>query len=62
MELGSVYRQAGKFTEAEESYKRALTMLSPGETMTNTKYNLSNVMFDAGKVEDAEKYAREAYE
>ena len=62
MELGSVYRQAGKFTEAEESYKRALTMLSAGETMTNTKYNLSNVMFDAGKVADAEKYAREAYE
>ncbi|MBP5601149.1 MAG: tetratricopeptide repeat protein [Treponema sp.] len=62
MELGSVYRQAGKYEEAEESYKRALTMLSPGETMTNTKYNLSNVMFDAGKVADAEKYAREAYE
>ena len=30
--------------------------------MTLTKYNLSAVMFDAGKVADAEKYAREAYE
>ena len=37
-------------------------MLSPSENMTLTKYNLSTVMVDAGKIADAEKYAREAYE
>ena len=62
MELGNVYYQKKSYADAEESYKRALTMLSPSENMTLTKYNLSAVMFDAGKIADAEKYAREAYE
>ena len=62
MELGNVYYQKKNYADAEESYKRALTMLSPSENMTLTKYNLSTVMFDAGKYADAEKYAREAYE
>ena len=62
MELGNVYYQKKNYADAEESYKRALTMLSPSENMTLTKYNLSTVMIDAGKIADAEKYAREAYE
>ncbi|MCQ2575678.1 MAG: tetratricopeptide repeat protein [Treponema sp.] len=62
MELGSVYYQKKNYAEAEDSFRRALTMLSPCEEMTLTKYNLSTVLFDAGKILDAEKYAREAYE
>ena len=37
MELGNVYYQKKSYNEAEESYKRALTMLSPSENMTLTK-------------------------
>lgn len=62
MELGNVYYIKKNYADAEDSYKRALTMLSPGENMTRTKYNLSTVLFDANKIADAEKYAREANE
>lgn len=62
MELGSVYYQKKDYSQAEDSYRRALTMLSPGEEMTLTKYNLSTVLYDAGKYQDAEKYAKEAFE
>lgn len=60
MELGSVYYQAGKLDKAEESFRKALTMLSPSEEQTLTKFNLSTVLFDEGKIVEAEKYAKEA--
>ncbi|MCQ2592002.1 MAG: tetratricopeptide repeat protein [Treponema sp.] len=60
--LAGVYYQKKNYSEAEDCYRRALTMLSPSEEMTMTKYNLSSVLFDAGKIHDAEKYAKEAYE
>lgn len=62
MELGSVYYQSKKYEKAEESYHKAISMLSDGEEKTLTKYNLSTVLFDEGKYDDAEKYAKEAYE
>ncbi|MCR4733451.1 MAG: tetratricopeptide repeat protein [Treponema sp.] len=62
MELGSVYYQQKKYPESEECYKKAISLLPPGEELVLTKYNLSAVLFDAGKNADAEKYAREAYE
>ena len=62
MGLGSAYYEKKNYAEAADSYKRALTMLSPSENMTLTKYNLSTVLYDDGKIADAEKYAREAYE
>lgn len=62
MELGSVYYKDGKLSRSEDSYRKALTMLRPSEDMTLTKYNLSTVLFDAGKFLEAEKYAREAYD
>lgn len=61
-ELGSVYMQAGRLAKSEESYRKALTMLSDGEEQTTTKYNLSAVLYEEGKLIDAEKYAKEAYE
>lgn len=61
-ELGSVYMQAGRLNKAEESYRKALAMLSEGEEQTTTKYNLSAVLYSEGKLIDAEKYAKEAYE
>ncbi len=61
MQLGSAYRQLGNLAKAENAYKKALTMLDGGENQILTKYNLSTVLFDEKKVQDAEKYASEAY-
>lgn len=62
MELGSVYYKKKDYKNAEEMYRRAITMLNSGEELTLTKYNLSTVLFDAGKVTEAVKYAKEAYD
>lgn len=62
MELGSAYYKRKNYSEAEDSYRRAITMLTPSKDMTLTKYNLSTVLYDAGKVDEAVKYAKEAYE
>lgn len=62
MELGSVYYQARKLNEAETCYRKALTMLSPSEQQTLTKFNLSTVLYDENKIVEAEKYAHEAYD
>lgn len=61
-ELGNVYKNAGRLAKAEESFRKALTMLSSSEEQTKTKYNLSTVLYDEGKTIDAEKYAKEAYD
>lgn len=62
VELGNVYKNAGRLAKAEESFRKALAMMSEGEEQTKTKYNLSTVLFDEEKTLDAEKYAKEAYE
>ena len=62
MELGSVYYKKQDYKNAEEMYRRAITMLSNGEELVLTKYNLSSVLFDAGKTSEALKYAKEAYD
>lgn len=61
-ELGDAYYKRKNYNDAIDSYQRALTMLSSGEEMTLTKYNLSTVLYDAGRVEEAVKYAKEAYD
>lgn len=61
-ELGDAYYKRKNYNDAIDSYQRALTMLSPGEEMTLTKYNLSTVLYDAGRVDEAVKYAKEAYD
>ena len=62
MELGSVYYQNGKLAEAEKQYKSALSKLQKSEMQTLTEYNLSTVLFDERKYEEAQNYARLAYE
>lgn len=62
MELGSVYYKRKNYSDAIDSYKRAITMLSPGEEMTLTKYNLSTALYDNGNIDEAVKYAKEAYD
>lgn len=62
MELGSVYYKKRDLANAEDMYRRALTMLGPSEELTLTKFNLSTVLYDSGKVDEAVKYAKEAYD
>lgn len=61
-ELGSVYYQAGKYTEAEDSFKKSIAMLPAGTDDSMTYYNLSTVLFEEGKVSDALSYAKKAYD
>lgn len=61
-ELGDAYYKRKNYNEAIDSYQRAITMLSAGEELTLTKYNLSTVLYDAGRVDEAVKYAKEAYD
>ncbi len=62
MELGSLYFEACRFVEAEDMYKAALENLSKGEEQTMTKYNLSIVLIEDKKDEEARNYAWAAYE
>ncbi len=61
-ELASTYYQNNNIQQAEDSYRKALALLSLGEEQILVKYNLSTVLYDEKKIDDAEKYAREAYE
>ncbi|NLC93610.1 MAG: tetratricopeptide repeat protein [Treponema sp.] len=61
-ELGSTYYQNGNILEAENNYRKALALLSLSEEQILVKYNLSTILFDENKFEDAEKYAKEAYD
>ncbi|MCR4631853.1 MAG: tetratricopeptide repeat protein [Treponema sp.] len=62
MELGSLYFEECRFVEAEEMYKAALENLNKGEEETLTKYNLSIVLIEDKKYEEARTYAWAAYE
>ena len=62
MELGSLYFEECRFVEAEEMYKSALENLNKGEEETLTKYNLSIVLIEDKKYEEARTYAWAAYE
>ncbi|MBQ0002532.1 MAG: tetratricopeptide repeat protein [Treponema sp.] len=59
-ECGSVYASMEKYSKAEELFKRAVSKLGTAEDPL-TYYNLSTVMFNQNKVEDALKYAEKAY-
>ena len=59
-ECGGVYANIEKYSEAENCFRKVVAMLgSKKDPMTF--YNLSTVLFNQGKVEDAKKYALEAY-
>ena len=61
-ELGSVYYQAKKYSEAESTFRQSLAMLPAGTEDSMTCYNLSTVLFEEDKVADALSYARKAYD
>ena len=61
-ELGNVYSQVKKYAEAESSFRKSLAMLPSGTEDPLTYYNLSTVLFEQGKADDALSYAKKAYE
>jgi tetratricopeptide (TPR) repeat protein len=61
-EQGSAYASNGNYKEAEGCYRKALALLKPGEDDPATYYNLSTVMFNQGKTDDAVTYAKKAYD
>ncbi len=62
MELGSVYYQYGKYEESEAQYKKVIEKLSKSEEKTLTAYNLSKVLYDDQKYEEAAHYGWIAYD
>ena len=61
-ELGTAYSSAKKYTDAESTFRQSLAMLPAGKSDPLTYYNLSTVLFEKNKTEDALVYAKIAYE
>ncbi|MGN0738899.1 MAG: tetratricopeptide repeat protein [Treponema sp.] len=59
-ECGSVYAKVGNYAKAESYFRRAVAKTgSKADPMLY--YNLSTVLYNQNKIQDAEKYALEAY-
>ncbi|MEE1213085.1 MAG: tetratricopeptide repeat protein [Treponema sp.] len=61
-ELGTAYSSAKKYSDAESTFRQSLAMLPAGKSDPLTYYNLSTVLFEQNKTEDALVYAKKAYE
>ena len=61
-EEGSAFASLQNYKEAESCYRKAISLLKPGEEDPATYYNLSTVMYNQGKNEDAVTYAKKAYD
>ncbi|MDE5897744.1 MAG: tetratricopeptide repeat protein [Treponemataceae bacterium] len=61
-ELGSVYSQAGRLQEAEQTFRQSLALVPAGTDDPLTHYNLSAVLFEEGRPEEAVGYAKKAYD
>ena len=61
-EEGLAYSMSGNKPEAENCFRKALALLKPGEKDPVTYYNLSSVLLEQGKNDDALSYAKMAYD
>lgn len=61
-ELGSVYYQAGRPADAESAFRKSLALLPAGQEDPLTCYNLSTVLYEQGRADEAVEYARRAYD
>lgn len=61
-EEGAAYSSAKKYKEAEECFRKAISLLEEGQSDPVSYYNLSTVLNLTGKNEEAVKYAKKAYE
>ncbi|MBR5934332.1 MAG: tetratricopeptide repeat protein [Treponema sp.] len=60
-ECGSAYAAQGKYVQAEEKFRKAISKLGSMDDPI-TFYNLSTVLYNQNKVEEAVKYAQKAYD
>lgn len=60
-ELGLTYSQVQKWNEAEESFRKSLILQKNGSEDPLTYFNLSTVLFELKKVDEAVSYAEKAY-
>ena len=61
-ELGSSYYQLNNYKEAETAFRKSLALLPAGTDDPLTYYNLSTVLYEQGKADDALNYAKKAYD
>lgn len=61
-ELGSAYYQQKKYPEAESSFRQSLALLPVGTEDPLTNFNLSTVLYEQKKTQDAITYAKKAYD
>lgn len=61
-ELGLAYSQLNKYAEAENAFRKSLALLPSGTDDPLTYYNLSTVLYEQGKADDALNYAKKAYD
>lgn len=61
-ELGNVYVQLNKYSEAENSFRKAISLFSQNTENPLTYYNLSVALFEQQKVQEAVTYAKKAYD
>lgn len=59
---GKAYSDEGDYKNAETDFRKALSMLNPNEEDPQTNYNLSTVLFNLDKPDEALKYAKKAYD
>lgn len=60
-ECGSVYAETGNYAKAETCFRRAIAKLGTTPDPM-TYFNLSTVLYNQNKVDDAVKYAKDAYD
>lgn len=60
-ELGNACYQSGKLADSESAYRQALTLMQDGRDKTLTQYNLSTVLYEENKKNDALSFARLSY-
>ncbi|MBQ5998498.1 MAG: tetratricopeptide repeat protein [Treponema sp.] len=61
-ELGTAYSSSKKFADAESTFRQSLAMLPAGTDDPLTYYNLSTVLYEQNKTDDALVYAKKAYD
>ncbi len=61
-QIGSCYASTKNYVKAEENFKKALECATKDSDKALTNYNLSSVMFEQQKKEEALSYAKKAYD
>lgn len=61
-ECGLAYSAVRDYKRAEECFRKAVALISPDKPDPLTYYNLALCLYNQGKLNDAERYAKNAYD